>query len=476
MRPRQLYFAVFTWLVLSGGRFTAPFLTNVAQLSETLTGLALAMQTVCMSMFLSVGGAIADHLEKKYPHRGRAATLIFGLGLSTTAFMLHGVVVHFSQQNSASKFVLSCHVILRMVYSTGLAFVMPVLDGLTLSYLVEQGSQKEDFGKERLFGAVSWAIASVILGPFIDIYGFEVLLVSAPLAFLYCFVTVAVFTHEMTSNENPIGNADAGSDSEREGAIQPDKRNEVVLDNDGPDIELLQRVPDKPKRHFTWLLLKIVCGTAYSVGYILSSFTLSMGTSVVESLIFLFFESLGSSSTMCGLTVVVTVVFEIPIFQMSPKLLELFGPEKLQEIACLAYITRVVGYTFIPKNRMWMVLFLEPLHGVTYACAKTSQVEFAARIAPKGYESSGQGLLQGLIGIGSFIGLSLGGWLEDTFGPKMMYRSYATVVLVGLISLYVSEKLHKKRLEYEKEENNTLVLLTQSQRLNYQSTSERGER
>eukprot|EP00957_Ditylum_brightwellii_P176356 13428698-Ditylum_brightwellii.AAC.1 len=104
-----------------------------------------------LSLFSSIGGAVADHLEKKYPHRGRAMTIVSGLGLSTSAFMLHGAVVHIFQKNSTSKLVMSCHIFLRVIYSIGLSFAMPVLDGLTLSRLVEQGSKKEDFGKERLY-------------------------------------------------------------------------------------------------------------------------------------------------------------------------------------------------------------------------------------------------------------------------------------------------------------------------------------
>jgi len=35
-------------------------------------------------------------------------------------------------------------------------------------------------------------------------------------------------------------------------------------------------------------------------------------------------------------------------------------------IAHLAFSVRVVGYTLMPAA--WLVIFLEPLHGVTFAC------------------------------------------------------------------------------------------------------------
>jgi MFS family permease len=127
------------------------------------------------------------------------------------------------------------------------------------------------------------------------------------------------------------------------------------------------------------------------------------------------------------------VLFEIPIFHIAPELLRRFGAGTLQQIASVAYVIRVVGYTLIPQGHIAYVLLLEPLHGVTYACSKTSSVDFAAQLMPPGYEASGQGLLSLFQGLGSVVGLFLGGLMEDTFGPRIMYRSFAGVVLVGSV-------------------------------------------
>jgi len=113
------------------------------------------------------------------------------------------------------------------------------------------------------------------------------------------------------------------------------------------------------------------------------------------------------------------------------------GAEVLQIIACLAYIVRVVGYTFIPKNHIVLpLLLLEPLHGVTYACSQTSTVDFAAKKLSFGggnYEATGQSIMSLIRSFGSVLGLCLGGWMEDTVGPKTLYRSYAAIVTVGLV-------------------------------------------
>ena len=92
----------------------------------------------------------------------------------------------------------------------------------------------------------------------------------------------------------------------------------------------------------------------------------------MDNLVFIFFEYLGSSYTIMGMTVLLTVSFEIPIFQVAPSLLERFGSGTLLLVASACYIVRAVGYSCIPKGHILYVLGLEPLHGVTYACSQVS--------------------------------------------------------------------------------------------------------
>ena len=58
--------------------------------------------------------------------------------------------------------------------------------------------------------------------------------------------------------------------------------------------------------------------------------------------------------------------FEIPIFHYSDRLLKVLNNHQLMTIACLAYISRVIWYTSFQNP--WLVLVVEPLHGVTFAC------------------------------------------------------------------------------------------------------------
>ena len=84
-------------------------------------------------------------------------------------------------------------------------------------------------------------------------------------------------------------------------------------------------------------------------------------------------------------------------------------------------------------------MILEPLHGITYACSQTAAVDFLSNKLDfssgngnnDGKEATGQGFLQFFIGIGSVIGLVFGGYAEDSYGPRIMYRISALFVSIG---------------------------------------------
>ena len=289
-------------------------------------------------------------------------------------------------------------------------------------------------------GAISWAISSVLVGYLIDRHGFGVFFWTAPASFLLCLATAVAFAKESKcrGRETPASSGEVVGLYEAGG-----RHSELSYDNsslsDSPRPPCSARDGTREVTTTSWTALAALCSSALGLSFVVSTVTLGMGMSVVESLIFLFFESLGASNTLCGLTVVVTVMFEIPIFLMAPRLLECFGPVRLQLIACAAYTTRVLGYTLIPPGQVLLILFLEPLHGVTYACSKTAQVEFGASLSRKGYDAEAQGMMGALAGFGSVVGLSLGGWIEDNEGSVVMYRLYAGVVAVGMLILATAE-------------------------------------
>ena len=116
-----------------------------------------------------------------------------------------------------------------------------------------------------------------------------------------------------------------------------------------------------------------------------------------------------------------------------------------------AYFTRVFGYTMVKSP--WLILLLEPLHGVTYALSKTASVDFITTHTPKGYESTGQALITALrMGVGNLLGLYLGGIIAEGYGQVALYRyAGALVAVVFVLFLLVQigkiKKMFGRKLE-----------------------------
>jgi len=168
---------------------------------------------------------------------------------------------------------------------------------------------------------------------------------------------------------------------------------------------------------------------------------MGLGSSLVESFLFLFLtQELGSSYLVCGISVVITVSFEIPLFFVSDKLLDTCGVVGLILIAQCSYALRVFGYTFV--SNAFLVLAFEPLHGVTYACMKTAMVHFASTtIARRGLETTAQGLTTSTQAFGTIVGQWIGGWVLQEFGSDVLFRGAGVIVVCSAALLLLMDLL-----------------------------------
>lgn len=152
---------------------------------------------------------------------------------------------------------------------------------------------------------------------------------------------------------------------------------------------------------------------------------------------FLYFgQALGASATLCGVSVLVTVSFEIPLFIGSRALVTTFSPRALLAAACVAYSSRVAVYALLPAAQGWLVLLVEPLHGVTYSLGQLGAVHYVAALAGEGSQASAQGLADSLRALGGIGAGALGGAAMDAFGPRAVYGA-ASVCVAGALCAYL---------------------------------------
>ena len=397
--------------------------------------MTLSIQYTVIALLAGWGGRLAD-MEEKRQNRvfwgwGRLKVMCWGVFLGTFAFMGHGLpnVLKAVSSNGTGddnddtllfpwKVELGWYIAMRILWAVSFVLTAPAMDGLALAHLsaIDDATQ-QDFGQERMYGAIWWGGASLIAGIGIDYFGFDFLYVMAVASGLLVYLATGLYLW---------------------GISRDTTSSFTKVENDADIISGTQYAPIDEDIRTKELFLKL-CPSCYGSALILFVFLFAMGLALVDNLAFLYFNWLGSSNTIDGWTVVFTVILELPLFYLSPTLLKRFGPGKLLLVAGAAYVIRVVGYSMIPKGHLWLILILEMLHGISYACSKTGSVEYIARMTPKGQEASSQGLLFTIRFLGVVAGLFVGGWTQQTFGGRIMYLGMAALVFLGMVILLIAE-------------------------------------
>ena len=411
----------------------ATFLEHELHFETWMISTAMAVQILASSSCSSWLGGLADSMEARGRSNGRLQMMASGLLLSTVATLLHILGRYWMPtENDMPMPLLDYHLFLRVLYAIGTTACSPILDGLTLAKLEHDGRDSAEYGKERLYGAVSWGIANIMFGPAIDTWGFRIIYITTTLSFVFCIISFYVYAKSNNNDDASIDQVDVDHipDSESKSLLHTRVRKYNTKTSDSFESEDSQE--QQGKLNVLSILTKK--NGLLNLSYVVAMFALYIGMAVVENLIFLYFEFLGGSYSMCALTVAVTVMFEIPLFHFAPDVLcRLKSPVWLFQAGAAAYVVRVLVYSLIPRDHPYWTLIVEPLHGVTIGFVLTASVAFAAEWVPEGYEASGQGFLAMIRGLGQFVGLCIGGFLEG----RILYRVLAIIVSFGSFILAI---------------------------------------
>lgn len=286
------------------------------------------------------------------------------------------------------------------------------------------GDGHQEFGRERLWGAVSWALTSLVLGFLLDspISHALVFYVSYALSSLMFLVTLYTFARLYCQQTKHLSSA---------------AENASIAAN---YTAIANTEDSSPQSHsvLTTARFVLTAGGSSTLFYFVLIFVLQSGMSIVENLLFIYLRNeLSASNFICGISVVITVIFEIPLFAMAPYLLSTLRPPLLTIVGSLAYTIRTIGYTHVP--RAWMILLLEPLHGVTFAANYSASVAFVAERAPGGRQASAQAVLNVVRMLAYSIGTVIGGWVFEVYGAAFLYQGAGFVVLVATVAFAVAQ-------------------------------------
>lgn len=286
---------------------------------------------------------------------------------------------------------------LCVTLSTRLFVASGILDSYTLDMLGTENRMK--YGRYRLWAGASWGLGSIVIGFITDRYGFEPNFILFGILAVTC---IALIAWKIPDNIQ----VDTGG-------------NDTRSETDGNEGNILD-------------LVRIATNPRVS-GFMLETVVMGAGMATVERLLFLYLvNDLGASNLLCGISVGVNVMIEIPLFWHAERILTALGHDGMFGIAMICFFTRVFGYTLLTPATKWLVLPLEATHGVTFALFWTASTDVTKALInrAKGWNTTIPMVIQTLytsVGVG--IGSVLGGLLMKEWGSRDMYRCVAAMVL-----------------------------------------------
>jgi predicted MFS family arabinose efflux permease len=147
-----------------------------------------------------------------------------------------------------------------------------------------------------------------------------------------------------------------------------------------------------------------------------------------------------------GLSITVTCLAEVPVFHFSGSIIKRLGVCGSADLVLAAFVVRLVAYsTMSTWPTVWLVLAVEPLHGLTFGLAWATGTAFAKSAAPPGLEATMQGAFQSTyFGLGTGLGGLVGGYTYQWLGPAGCFAVAAAGVLAGWLLAYVL-RLHRRK-------------------------------
>lgn len=307
----------------------------------------------------------------------------------------------FSQEGVRQVFL-----VLLFLTIVGEFFSAPAItlaDSATLGML---GENKELYGRQRLWGSLGWGTAMFFLGFVIDeMKGVEICgeIISQNYTvgfyffavFMSCALLVATRFTFKSKYSAEVDEYPTGSGTE---------------------------------------LVNILLTFRYSA-FLFVSFFMGFGLGLIFTFLFWHLEDLGGPPTLFGVASLIDHISEILCYFNVGRLIRSIGHIKVIYIGLAGNVIRFLYISWLESP--WLVLPLEVLQGITHAAVWAACTSYMGRVAPPGYGTSAQGILQGLHhGLGRGCGAIIGGLFIHHFGTNLTFRAYGVACAIVLV-LYV---------------------------------------
>lgn len=305
-----------------------------------------------------------------------------------------------------------------------------ILDAYTLEKLGTEN--KLFYGRYRLYASLSWGIGSMVMGYVTDNFGFDWNFIMFGTLSLLMIILVAYYI----PNSINVDSTDQEESATTATAIITSEGNDETDVDDEGGVDDGDTVGQSSDRIMDLLLLIIQPRVIF---FLIEITIMGAAMATVERLLFLYMvNDLKSSTFLCGLSVGVNVLFELPIFWYASSILNALGSDGMFLLSMTCFVIRVYGYTLLTPATKWWILPLESMHGVTFSLFWIVTTDVSKVLIDRSnggfWSTTIPSIIQMLYtAVGATIGSVLGGFAMHQFGSRFMYLFTAELVLCLLL-------------------------------------------
>ncbi|MDY6873512.1 MAG: MFS transporter [Chloroflexota bacterium] len=273
--------------------------------------------------------------------------------------------------------------------------IVVITNAITLDYL-EKESSIEDFSLIRLWGSVSFAISSFILGSYVvennmDIFPW----LAAGLFFLQAAISFLL-----------------------------PKEAKAVRFSGLKDVRLAEN-----NNPLIWFLVAIV--------FIGATASISINYQTI------YLQSLQADAWLIGLIIGLQAILEVPFMLIAPAVLKRVSMEKLILFGALLLPIRWISYIFI-DNPYW-VIPTQLLHSIATVCLIVVGAAFIDTKVAKQWRATGQGLYTtAMFSVGASLGQYLAGSVYQAFHIQAVWGLSLVLGVIGIVLLVMSLRKFNK--------------------------------
>lgn len=289
--------------------------------------------------------------------------------------------------------------------------VMPVTEAIAMLQVRENGM---NYGQVRLWGSLTFILASLIGGWLIDLKGSQIIWLTLTVTL---FATL-VFSYNLKTSDQKLPNITLRRPSA--------KNNHSQKLNILPDLKILLT-----NRIFILFLFAGGLGQASHGFY--------YGLSALH------WHSLGYSGFIIGMLWSVGVISEIVLFIYALRWFKKIRADSLLFWGSFLAIFRWSITAFDPP--LWLLFAIQTFHAFSFAMLHIGAVYFISRAVPEKLSATAQGIYSGFA-MGSLLGITtlMSGPLYESVSSLGYLAMAATASLAAFLSWHLTKKWHGNSL------------------------------